>query len=99
MEKNESIVLYMNDGVPCGEFTGDRAIVDAYNCLQECKRQDKEMGCKGIEYYFGFMRETGDALEYQEVKIYKRGNKVFMKHMNWETMKKEKNYVRNKKSI
>lgn len=79
MEANETIVLYMNDGVPCGEFTGEKAIIEAYNCLQECKRQDKEYGCKGVEYYFELERETETTVECQEVKIYKRKNRYFCK--------------------
>ena len=76
MKANQKIILYMNDGVPCGE---SKSIVEAYKLLQECKAQDKEYGCKGIEYYFELETETEKYVETQEVKIYRRGNKVFMK--------------------
>ena len=66
----------MNDGVPCGETNSIR---DAYHLLKDCKRLDKECGCKGVEYYFELEEETDDTIYYQEVKIYKRGNKIFMK--------------------
>lgn len=76
MKPNESIVLYMNDGVPCGEV---KSIREAYYLLQECKAQDKRCHCKGITYYFEYQREEVDALYTSEVKITKRNNVYYMK--------------------
>ena len=76
MKPNQTIVLYMNDGVPCGEC---KSIREAYDLLQDCKRQDKECGMQGTEYYFELEEETATAILTQEVKIYRRKNKYFMK--------------------
>lgn len=66
----------MNDGVPCGEY---KSILEAYKALQECKQVDKEENIKGNEYYFELEEETADTIYTSEVKIYRRGNRVFMK--------------------
>lgn len=76
MKTNERIVLYMNDGVPCGT---SHSIREAYNLLQECKVQDKRLHCKGVTYYFEHEEETEDVIYYQEVKIYKRNSVYYMK--------------------
>lgn len=76
MKTNERIVLYMNDGVPCGT---SHSIREAYYMLQDCKRQDKEYHCKGVTYYFELEREEENAIYYQEVKIYKRNSVYYMK--------------------
>lgn len=65
----------MNDGVPCGEV---KSIKGAYDLLQDCKRQDKEYG-SFPEYYFELEEDSEDTTYYQEVKIYKRKNKYFLR--------------------
>lgn len=76
MKANQTIVLYMNDGVECGRT---QSILDAYKLLQTLKVQDKEYNYKGVNYYFELEEETEDAVYYTEVAIYKRGNKVYLK--------------------
>lgn len=76
MKANQKIILYMNDGVPCGEY---KSIVDAYKALQDIKKEDHEENIKGNEYYFELEEETTNTTYIYDVKIYRRGNKLFMK--------------------
>ena len=84
MKSNQTIVLYMNDGVECGRT---KNVVEAYKLLQECKRSDKDYWndyeCKGKmpknDYYFELEEETEDTVYCMSIKIYRRGNKVYMK--------------------
>jgi len=81
LKPNQKICLYMNDGVPCGEYT---SIKEAYEGLQECKRFDlsiDKLVAKFNEYYFEFHEEDDKNIYITDVKIYKRNNKYFMKSL------------------
>lgn len=82
LKPNQKICLYVEDGVPCGEYT---SIKEAYEGLQENKKIDIEMcgqsGAKFFDYYFELHTETDDAIYITDVKIYKRNNKYFMKSL------------------
>lgn len=77
MNNERRICLYMNDGVLIGTT---KSILEAYYMLQDCKAQDKMIGCsKYMDYYFELEEETETEIYTYPVKIYKRKNKYFMK--------------------
>lgn len=78
MKKSENlIVLY---GEYSGEVSSYPTLWDAYRGLKEIKKSDKENGIED-DYYFMHEYEKDGALYQSEIKIYKRGNKIYYKYV------------------
>ena len=81
MKANQTIVLYMNDGVECGTA---KSILEAYKLMKDNKELDAEHGWRGLnKYWFELQEEDGDTLYTCCVKIYRRGKKVFMRYCDY----------------
>lgn len=75
--KINEIVLY---GEESGEINSYPTLWDAYRGLKEIKKFDKENRIED-KYYFMHEYEKDGALYQGEIKIYRRGNKIFYKYV------------------
>ena len=80
MKPNQKIVLYMNDGVECGEY---HSLFDAYNALKEIKESDKREHIEGNTYYFELEEESDNMVFVGCIKIYRRKNKIYAKRCEY----------------
>lgn len=76
-KKINRIVLYGEDS---DEVNSYPTLWDAYRGLKETKKFDKENGFED-KYYFMHEYEKDGALYQREIKIYRRGNKIFYKYV------------------
>lgn len=76
---------YVFSGTYSGELYRSKSLVDLYNVSKDIKESDRKYNIQDT-YYYELEYETGEKNEYghtivysQEVKIYKRKNKIFCK--------------------
>lgn len=69
---------FVFSGENSGELYRSKSLVDMYKVSKGIKELDKKNDIQD-KYYYEVEIEKGEYLEIGEVKIYKRGNKVFWK--------------------
>lgn len=76
---------YVFSGEYSGELYRSKSLADAYNVSKDIKESDRQYNIQDnyyyeVEYETGEKDENGHTIVYsQEVKIYKRNNKIYCK--------------------
>lgn len=74
--KKEIVLYTVEESEEIGRY---ETLWDAYRGLQEIKEFDKRNGMSGEKYYFQYEIENEDSVLVREMKIYRRGNKIYYK--------------------
>lgn len=71
----KNYVLY---GEYSGELYSNKNLVEFYKTMIEIKKSDKENNIQDV-YYCEMQIENGDSLDIYDVKVFRRGNKIFVR--------------------